>query len=107
MYGIVFIPPAVTTLPQATLKETPTGPRSAVTMQKSIMTAFGSTGFLYLTIACLGYAALGSTVPGDVLVGFSVSKEVREGTGEGCGASSEAGGAGHRVKQGGQAPSEA
>ena len=45
-------------------------------MQKTIVASYSSTGIFYISIACLGYAALGSTVPGDVLVGFDVSKEV-------------------------------
>ena len=60
-------------LPQATLKEPP---RAAVSMQKTIVASYSSTGAFYFSIACLGYAALGATVPGDVLVGFDVSKEV-------------------------------
>jgi hypothetical protein len=45
-------------------------------MQKTIAASYSSTGLFYGCISCLGYAALGSTVPGDVLVGFSISKEV-------------------------------
>ena len=45
-------------------------------MQKTIAVSYGSTGIFYFAISCLGYAALGSNVPGDVLTGFSVSKEV-------------------------------
>ena len=45
-------------------------------MQKTIVASYSSTGAFYFSIACLGYAALGATVPGDVLVGFDVSKEV-------------------------------
>ena len=47
-----------------------------MSMQKTIVASYSSTGVFYISIACLGYAALGSTVPGDVLVGFDVSKEV-------------------------------
>ena len=45
-------------------------------MKKVISTSYGSTGLFYFSISCLGYAALGSDVPGDVLTGFNVSKAV-------------------------------
>ena len=45
-------------------------------MKKTIVTAFLSTAAFYLSVAVTGYAALGSSVPGDVLTGFNVSPEV-------------------------------
>ena len=45
-------------------------------MKKVVSVSYGSTGLLYFSISCLGYAALGSDVPGDVLTGFNVSKSV-------------------------------
>ncbi|GAX82508.1 hypothetical protein CEUSTIGMA_g9935.t1 [Chlamydomonas eustigma] len=58
---------------QATLKEPP---KAVVSMRKTIIVSYASTGMYYCLIAFLGYAALGSSVPGDVLTGFSVSKAV-------------------------------
>jgi amino acid permease len=58
---------------QATLKEPP---KAVVSMRKTIIVSYASTGTYYCLIAFLGYAALGSGVPGDVLTGFSVSKAV-------------------------------
>ena len=45
-------------------------------MKKTIVTAFLSTAAFYLSVAVTGYAALGSSAPGDVLTGFDVSPEV-------------------------------
>jgi hypothetical protein len=45
-------------------------------MHKTIAASYSSTGIFYFLISILGYAALGTNVPGDVLVGFSVNKEV-------------------------------
>ena len=58
---------------QNTLKEPP---KAVVSMKKTIVTAFLSTAAFYLSVAVTGYAALGSSVPGDVLTGFDVSPEV-------------------------------
>jgi len=58
---------------QSTLKEPP---KAVESMTKTIMASFSSTACFYITVACTGYAALGSTVPGDVLIGFDVSKSI-------------------------------
>ena len=58
---------------QNTLKEPP---KAVTSMKKTIVTAFLSTAAFYLSVAVTGYAALGSSVPGDVLTGFDVSPEV-------------------------------
>ena len=58
---------------QSTLKEPPQAVKS---MAKTINTSFSTTVLFYLSVACTGYAALGASVPGDVLTGFNVSDEV-------------------------------
>ena len=45
-------------------------------MKKTIVTAFLSTACFYLSVAVTGYAALGSSVPGDVLTGFNIFPEM-------------------------------
>ncbi len=64
--------PLITSI-QSTLKEPP---KAVVSMGKTVTASFGTTAFFYTTVATTGYAALGSSVPGDVLTGFSLSSEL-------------------------------
>ena len=58
---------------QSTLRQPP---KASESMGKTIVASFSTTAGFYITVACTGYAALGSSVPGDVLIGFDVSQQI-------------------------------
>jgi 3D (Asp-Asp-Asp) domain-containing protein len=45
-------------------------------MAKTINVSFSTAASFYLSVACTGYAALGASTPGDIVVGFNVSDVV-------------------------------
>lgn len=45
-------------------------PSENVTMKKANLYGIGTTTIFYLSIGCVGYAAFGNNVPGNILTGF-------------------------------------
>ena len=65
--------PSFTVSSRRSLKEPP---KSENSMAKTINVSFSTATSFYLSVACTGYAALGASTPGDIVVGFNVSDVV-------------------------------